>query len=276
MGGQGKVFRWLAIIGAVVGVGLLVVGITSDSLLGTMWMIFGGTLLFTALIFLLVGRYLTGLSPESIRNGIPAMGQVLSIRDTGTTINHVNAVIAATVAVQVAGQAPYQAEVRVVLGRTQWGALQPGMLLPIVVDPAKPSRVAFDPNRAVVPAASSMAASGGGVVPPAPTGPSPAGAVHRSAADVIARGVATTGTIQAAVNTGMTASQVVGGLAPHEADDPMGQIVLTYQGPAGPLQTQMLLRVPDGKGQFLAVGATVPVRYLPEEPTVATIDWSRL
>jgi hypothetical protein len=36
-----------------------------------------------------------------------------------------------------------------------------------------------------------------------------------------------------------------------------------------------MIRVPDGS-TLPPPGSQVPVRYLPEEPTVATIDWSAL
>jgi hypothetical protein len=273
----GKLFGWMGGIAVLGGIGLLVVGLLTDSVLQVTLLILGGSTIFMGAIFVLVGRFTAGLGPESIEDGIPAVGQVLSIRDTGVTINNHNALIKATVAVQLPGQAPYQAEVKVLLGRTQWGAVQPGMMLPILVDRTNPARVAFDPSRPAMAPAPSMGGFGGAPMG-APAFAPGAGAtpVQRSAADVIARGVATVGTILSAVPAGMTAGQVVPGLAPHEADDPLAQVALSYQGPSGLLQTQMLLRVPDGKGHVLVAGATVPVRYLPEEPTVATIDWSRL
>jgi hypothetical protein len=36
-----------------------------------------------------------------------------------------------------------------------------------------------------------------------------------------------------------------------------------------------LLRVPHGKVHLLAPGSTVPIAYLPADPNVATVDWSR-
>ncbi len=262
---MGKLFGWMGGIAVLAGIGFLVVGALSDSALQLTLLILGGSTIFMGLIFVLVGRFTAGLGPETIEDGIPAVGQVLSIQDTGVTINNHNALIKTMVAVQVPGQAPYQAEVKVLLGRTQWGSIQPGMMLPVLVDRTNPARVAFDPNRAVMAAAPTMGGAMGGATP-----------VQRSAADVIARGVATVGTVLSAVPAGMTAGQVVPGLAPHEADDPLAQLALSYQGPSGPLQTQMLIRVPDGKGAFLVAGTSVPVRYLPEDPSVATIDWSRL
>jgi hypothetical protein len=170
---------------------------------------------------------------------------------------------------------PYEADTRVTLGRTQWGAIQPGMLLPVVVDPTDHQRVAFDPSRPVGAASGIPGMPGAGGAPL--TGAPQTQVVQRSAADIVGRGVPTTGVLQSVVPTGMVAGQVAPGLAPEQADDPVVQITMVYEGPGGQqLTTTAMMRVPDGRAGHLATGAVVPVRYLADEPATATIDWDRL
>lgn len=98
-----------------------------------------------------------------------------------------------------------------------------------------------------------------------------------TAADIVSRGVSTTGELGPIVPTGMTAGQVAQHLPAHEADDPLVQIAFTYLGPGGQtLRTEAMMRVPDGKAAALVTGRQVPVRYLPDRPEVATLDWDRL
>jgi hypothetical protein len=73
----------------------------------------------------------------------------------------------------------------------------------------------------------------------------------------------------------MTAGQAKAGLAPEEADDPIMMVVFSYQAGGKQLRSQIMVRVPDGKGSTLIPGASVPIAYLPDAPETATIDWSR-
>ena len=315
-------FGWAAVVAGVgCGVGAAVAGgVEAQLTLG----ILAATLLVLGIVFVLVARYMAGLDTSDIlRGGVPGVAQVLSTRDTGTVVNNVNLVVELGLQVSLPGQAPYNVTVRhVQQGRTQWGSIQPGMVVAVKVDPHDPSKVAVDPEGADSAGAAAMAAGafggGGGwsVAPgtagqaspstggqgapqPVATGGMPADAPHGSpisglhqpgqsgagqtevvpvsAADIVARGVATHGTIESAAPTGMTAGQVAGGLAPHEADDPVMQIAFTYVGPGGQqMRQQALMRVPDGKAGYLTAGTGVSVAYLPDMPQRATIDWSRL
>ncbi|MFP5487283.1 MAG: hypothetical protein ACLGHQ_03125 [Acidimicrobiia bacterium] len=224
----------------------------------------------TGLVFLLVARYFKNfMGADGLDDGVPGTALVRSVNDTGVTINNLNAVLRIQGTITVPGQAPYEGEFRIVVGRTQWGAVQPGMTLPVLVERNDPSKIVHDNSRAAVPAG--MPA---GMMSPGPGGPV---GQTMTAADVIARGVATQGVLQAADPTGMTAGQVLTSLPAHEADDPLVRVVLTYT-PSGMAEqrNEFLIRVPDGKGHWLQPGETLPVAYLPDDPTTATIDWSRL
>ncbi len=221
----------------------------------------GGAFAVTGLVLLLVARRLWGQAPASVRNGIAGHGQVISVRDTGITTNNTVMHVEAQVTASAPGIAPYPAELRIKLGRTQWGAIQPGMSVPILIDTTDHSKVAYDYDRPATPAAAAI--------------PGGAQTVTRSAADLIAQGVPVMGTLFSAQPSGLTAGQAAAGLAPDQADDPLVAVSFGYPGPDGQQRTMnALVRVPDGK--HVAAGQPVPISYLPDQPDVATIDWSRL
>lgn len=222
------------------------------------------------LVLALVGRSLAGADPRSIRNGMPGSAQVLSVRDTGSTINHVNGVFIATVEVTVGHTPPYEANVKLVLNRSQWGAIQPGMTIPVLVDPNTPRKVVFDPARPVM--AGRAPAAG------APDGAPVSSRVNRVSADtVIEHGVAAEATLHVVDETGLVAGQLAADLPAQQADDPLVKVVFTFAPTDGDeRRSEALVRVPDGHDGRLRPGSTVPIRYLPNDPSVATIDWSRL
>lgn len=282
------------VIGALMllaGIGGVVWSFTGDNLFVTSGGgIAGITFVVVGVVFMFTGKYMGGLdSSETLKNGVAGMAQVTGVQDTGVTINNLNAVIKASVMVTVDGRAPYPAEVKFVLGRTQWGAIQPGMTIPVKVDPNDPQKVAFDPSRPVIAGAMSggMAA---GVVPGVPGMPTMLGetavgsaafgqqVTTMSAADIIARGQSTEGVLHAVEPTGLTAGQVAPQLPPDEADDPITKVVFTFS-PSGGAERRVeaLVRVPDVKGHYLRPGERIPVAYLADDPSqTATIDWSRL
>ncbi|MCW5772691.1 MAG: hypothetical protein KIT16_13695 [Rhodospirillaceae bacterium] len=261
-----------------------------------------GMILWTtlAIVFVTVGgivvlffvmRRVMGGDRKLLATGIPGTALVLAVRDTGVTINNVNAVIEATLQVSLPGRPPYEAKAEVTLGRMSWGALQPGMTVAVKVAPDDPSRIAIDLSRPVsampmgampmgagMPmAAPGMVATPGGSFPLAGVaGPMRADRV-REAADVIAEGERAEGTIQAVSHTGATAGQMVPTIEPEKANDPMVFVsmqVQPYKGAA--FAAQGIYRVPQRKLSALAIGRKVPVSYIPGEPSSATIDWSRL
>ena len=226
--------------------------------------IVGGTFLVTGVAFLLAGRYMGGLDTTALlRDGIPGTGEVLFTQDSGTVINNVNLVVNLGLRVTVPGTPPYDVTIKhVQRGRQQWSAIQPGMVVPVRVDPRDPRKVAIGGGSAF----------DHGVKAPAghPT------MVKLRAADVVAQGVATHGQILSAQPSGMTAGQVEPGLPPHEAGDPLFHTAFAYTGPDGTTRhKEALIRVPHGKIHLLAPGSTVPVAYLPADPGVATVDWFR-
>lgn len=224
----------------------------------------GGGFALTGLILLFVARRLWGQAPAKVANGVAGYAQVVSVRDTGITTSNTVMHVEAQVTASAPGIAAFPARVRIKLGRPQWGAIQPGMTIPILIDANDHAKVAYDYKRAATPGA--PGAMVGGQAPEV---------VTRSAADVIAAGVPAMGTLFSAQPSGLTAGQAAAGLPPEQADDPLVAVSFGYSGPDGQARTMnALVRVPDGKQ--LVAGQPVPVVYLPDQPDTATIDWTRL
>jgi hypothetical protein len=238
----------------------------------------GGLIVF----FVLMRRFM-GADRRLLATGIPGSALVLDVRDTGVTINHVNAVLEARLQVTIPGRAPYEASAEVTLGRMSWGALQPGMTVPVKVDPANPARVAIDwaGRRGGVQlggAAGVIATPGGNFQIPGVAGAMQASTL-RSAEDVVAEGERAEGTIQAVSHTGATAGQMApdAGLDAEKAADPMVYVAMEVQPRQGAaFAAQGIYRVPKKKLGTLAIGRRVPVAFLPGRPETATIDWSRV
>jgi hypothetical protein len=225
--------------------------------------------IFVGVVMFLAARYVGRLDPTAtLEHGIAGTAQVRGVRDTGVIVNNRNLVVEVDLVVQLPDRAPYETTTKVPLGRTQWGAIQPGMTLPVKVDPHDPERVVVDPSRSVV------SGAGTGV------GGTPLGGVQTttvSAAAIVASGTPAVARLLAVEPVGLTAGAVAPGLPAEQADDPVVKVAFSYR-PAGgdEVHVEHLVRVPDGKAGFLAAGRDVPVRYLPDSPSTATIDFDRL
>jgi len=280
MRGMATIFLAVGIVAVVGGIAGSVWGVVAGNIVSLSLIPMFASFAVVGAIFILVGRYVGKLDMSgTIRNGVPATAQVLSVQDTGVTINNLSMVAKVKLLVTVPGAPPYEAETRAVLsGRTQWGAIQPGMTLAVKVDPDDPSKVAIEGRSAAHMTPEAMAAGVNQAF--AAAGPQAAqthGVVTLKAADIIRDGVKTEGALLSVTPTGLTAAQAAGGLAPEEGDDPLVVVAFTYIGDEGREEkVQCVVRVPDGKAGFLAAGARVPVAYLPGRSETATIDWTRM
>ncbi|MGE0424506.1 MAG: hypothetical protein AB7O88_19760 [Reyranellaceae bacterium] len=209
-----------------------------------------------------------------LRTGIAGTATVLSLRDTGTTINRVHAVVELGLLVAIPGRAPYQARAETMVARMNWGSVQPGMQLSVRVDPADATRIAIDWNGgAGAPAMAGAAMGAAGARQAFQV------AAVRSAADIVARGQPADAIIQSMAHTGATVAQMApaGSYAPDMADDPMVRITLRVEPPGGaPFVTDGMFRVPRAKLGMLTLGGRVPVAVISGERNSATIDWARL
>jgi hypothetical protein len=268
--------RAVALIFRLVSLGLVLGGVIA----GVIWLTSGGgvasvglvitagVLIFMGLIMFMTTGSLAKAAGPRITNGVQGTAQVTSVRDTGTTINDTVALFQVSAIVTIPGVAPYPTELTLPVGRTQWGQLQPGSVLPVLVDPNDHSKVAYDKNRGMSAAPTAAMPAAGGAVP----GSVPV--TQLSAADIVDRGVAATGTLVSASPTGLTAGAVNPQLPPDEADDPLVQVTMSWPGGDGLQQSiSAMMRVPDGKA-LPPAGSSLPVRYLPGQSGVAAIDWS--
>ena len=78
-----------------------------------------------------------------MQTGEAAQGQILSIQETGTRIND-QPEVAVALMVTRPGQAPYQVQTTIVVSVLMIPRLQPGMSVPVKVDPMNPQSVAID------------------------------------------------------------------------------------------------------------------------------------
>lgn len=74
--------------------------------------------------------------------GTAADAVVLSIRDTGMTVND-DPIVAFRLRVRPASGQPYEVDTRARVGRLDVPQVQPGAVLPVAIDPRDPSRVAL-------------------------------------------------------------------------------------------------------------------------------------
>src|SRR5262245_31101626 len=146
-------FMVLAVLLLAGGVALVIGGVMVGGTEAIGVYIAGAALIVTGVVFIFVGRYLGGhkrrqkLGRGMTASGKPALaGQatVLDVRDTGVTVNNTSASFEFTLQVSVSGMAPYEATIKELVGRTQYGAIQPGMTVGVFVDPDDPSNVALD------------------------------------------------------------------------------------------------------------------------------------
>ncbi len=262
MGTIGRGFWGMGLIMLLVGVGLLVGAFFQGGVTSLTLNISGITLGLTGLIFAGVGRFLGRMdTSDLLKSGQPATARVLAVRDTGLTVNNIYAALELTLEVHPPNRSVYTVQTRTLLGRTQWGTIQPGMVVQVRIDPQNPQRIAIESITAGQ--ASQYYVAG----------------VMR-AEDIVAQGLHAEALVLDVQATGAQAAQLSPGLAlrPDQADDPVMVVrlqVYPVQGP--PFEAEAALRVPDGKAHALVVGQRVPVAYMPDDPARTTsLHWARI
>lgn len=241
------------------------------------------TIVGVVAIMMVFRRFLRG-NRALLRSGISGTATVLSLRDTGTTVNRVNAVVELGLMVALPGRAPYQAKLETMIGRMNWGGVQPGMQLAVRVDPTDLSRITIDwGGAAASPLHAAMATPAAAMAGAAFMIPGTQDAFRvaavRSAADIVAQGRPAEAVIQSMAHTGATVAQMApaGAYTPDMADDPMVRITLRVEPSGGaPFTTDGLFRVPKAKLGQLTLGGRVPVAVISGDRASATIDWARL
>ncbi|GGS78346.1 hypothetical protein GCM10010156_41290 [Planobispora rosea] len=178
--------------------------------------------------------------------GIPATALVVSMADTGMTVNDLP-MVAFELEVCRAGAAPYRVSHRETLPRLLVGAVLPGCVLAVRIDPARRERLTIDWS-----------------VPPGEGGP--VIKEHLSAADLLARGLPGTATVLGTFSmNGMTA----------ENGDPIVGFMLrvTPDGGHAPYEVRLGHRVPSAHLHRTLPGTELPVRIAAEDPEKVAVDW---
>ncbi|GAA3160529.1 hypothetical protein [Nonomuraea roseoviolacea] len=189
---------------------------------------------------------LAGGNRDLLLNGSPASAVVLSMRDTGVTVNDLPMAVF-ELEVRRPGSEPYRVAHREPIPRLLVGAVLPGSPLAVRVDPHDPARLAIDWSQAAGPA-SRPAAAGQQV----------------SAADILARGVPATVTILGTFTmNGMTSGD----------GDPVVGFDLRVTGPYRPYEVRLAHRVPRPHLTRLVPGTALPAKIAPEDPQKVAIDW---
>lgn len=79
---------------------------------------------------------------DVLTNGIPAQARILSLGETGITVNN-NPAVDIVMEVQLPNQAPYQARQRMVVSILRLAQIQPGAVVPVKYDPNDLTKVAI-------------------------------------------------------------------------------------------------------------------------------------
>ncbi len=116
-----------------------------------------------------------------LQTGTPGMARVLSIADTGATINE-HPVCELQLEVTIPGQGPYTTVVRQMVPRLQVAQLQPGSTFAVKADPQDPAQVAMDwqgTGAAMMQQAAPLAAQADAAVAAAQTAQDPVARLER-------------------------------------------------------------------------------------------------
>lgn len=106
------------------------------------------TLVVMAGVAFVMWKVFGGLMKQSqerqrlLSTGIPAMGRVLQLADTGMLVNN-NPQVRIMVEVQMPGRPPYQAETTMIVSMLAIPRVQPGAMVNLRVDQMNPQNVAI-------------------------------------------------------------------------------------------------------------------------------------
>jgi hypothetical protein len=78
-----------------------------------------------------------------LEKGEPAEATILKVEDTGVTLNEIYPQIKVLLEIRPAGRPPYQAEIKMLINRLDIPQFQPGMVVPVMIDPRSPNGVAI-------------------------------------------------------------------------------------------------------------------------------------
>lgn len=127
---------------------IIAVGIVADLPAWLIAIIAFASLLFDAAFFaVFYFAFRTVLGPEVDRRdlmqkGEPAEATILRVTDTRVTVNEIYPVVKVLLEVRPQGRPPYRAETQMLINRVDIPQVQPGMVVPVMIDPRSPQQVA--------------------------------------------------------------------------------------------------------------------------------------
>ena len=136
----------VAVIGVVIflflrgnGIWAITSNTTGTNSEGGQWVVFivPGILIIVGISLL---PFLRTLFPVTIKNGVTAEATVLSVWDTGVSIND-NPQVGMLLDVRPSMAPAFQAQAKKLVSRINTGAIQPGMKVQVLYDPANPKRI---------------------------------------------------------------------------------------------------------------------------------------
>jgi len=201
-------------------------------------------------------------------NGLPATATIVDVADTNATVNE-QPVFLFTLDVQHPDGSVRRATTRQIVSRTSLGAIKPGLVVAVRVDPKKPDRVAIEPTQPDGPPTAPSATTAGSTT---------VGTVMK-ASDIVRDGIQATAVVKSSSLTGSTFGSVAPDQAdPSNADDPIVLLDLHVTAPDGTgFDARGIHRVPSDRLSSLGPGQRVPVAYLARDPANSTaIDWNRV
>ncbi len=251
-----------------VGVALLIASIfvTGDDRAGLA--VTGVSLVPFGLIFFFVGKRIgtfSGVSPRLLDTGLPRRGLVTRMWETGVTMNN-NPVLGFEINVVSERDEPYPATVQQSIPRMLVGAVLPGTVLGIEVDPEDPQRIAIDWSIAPEVPGPTPQENGDEEMP-----------VGRSvsAEDLLARGRRTRATISSMRRMGTIGDLGLAGRGDERWDDELFLMELEVRrAGADEITARVLHRVPDRLVGRVGPGLVVPVAVDRDHPErELAIDW---
>lgn len=223
----------------------------------------GLVLLTFALSAKLARRMMRGATrADTLEAGIPASALIVSMGETGTTVNQ-HPLVEFGLRVMRPGQAPYDVTIRQILPRLRLGQVRPGLTVGVKVGPADPTDVAIDWDAPV-----GEEADGSATVPEGMF----AGAAVGDTVDsksFLARAQPASAEILHMSQTGMTVPDPRDG---GEAEV-FGFVVAVHRDGCPSYEAKLLQGVPRALLGRVGPGATVPVGVNPDDAGDVAIDW---
>jgi len=201
---------------------------------------------------LIVGGALLGVGGTRVKNGILAVGKIVSVRQTGLLVNH-QPQLEITVQFSTADGREVSASLKKIVSLANLAQFQPGGLIPIRYDALHPQRIMLDnhADRAALQDALNQQRV-------------KSGEVSQEAVDIAKKGVKAKAVVLSAQPTG----NIVNGrgeMALH--------LKVTRPESGSTFETRVKKAVPQQALSFVLPGSVVEVRYLPEDEKNVVIAW---